>query len=237
MIGQGRSRSGVEEQSHIEARDLVKEFVDGPRSVRVLSGIELRVGRGETVSIVGESGVGKSTLLHLLGGLDRPTSGSVSIGGVDLGSKNDRELAGFRNESIGFVFQFHHLMPDFTALENVMMPLLVAGQSAVQARDPAAAILERVGLADRGGHRPGELSGGEQQRVALARAVVRRPDLVLADEPTGNLDPRTAEEVESLLLDLNREVGMTFVVATHSARLAGAMHRRLRMAGGRIEDA
>ena len=227
----------MEEQSHIEARDLVKEFVDGPRSVRVLSGIELRVGRGETVSIVGESGVGKSTLLHLLGGLDRPTSGSVSIGGVDLGSKNDRDLAGFRNQSIGFVFQFHHLMPDFTALENVMMPLLVAGQSAVQARDPAEAMLERVGLADRGRHRPGELSGGEQQRVALARAVVRRPDLVLADEPTGNLDPRTAEEVESLLLDLNREVGMTFVVATHSARLADAMHRRLRMAGGRIEEA
>ncbi|MDG2303778.1 MAG: ABC transporter ATP-binding protein [Candidatus Binatia bacterium] len=216
---------------------MAKEFVDGPRSVRVLSEISLSVERGETVSIVGESGVGKSTLLHILGGLERPSSGAVRVGEVDLSEQSEKELARFRNESIGFVFQFHHLMPDFTALENVMMPSLIAGEHPREARGPAEAILERVGLADRLDHRPGELSGGEQQRVAVARAVVRHPDLVLADEPTGNLDPDTASDIERLLVELNGEVGTTCVVVTHSDRLAGAMDRRLRLTHGHIETA
>ena len=216
---------------------MVKEFVDGPRSVRVLSGISLSIDRGQTVSIVGESGVGKSTLLHILGGLERPTTGSVRVGDIDLGDQTDRELARFRNDSIGFVFQFHHLMPDFTALENVMMPILISGAKPADAQGPAESILERVGLADRMEHRPGELSGGEQQRVAVARAVVRRPDLVLADEPTGNLDPGTAGDIERLLVDLNREAGTTCVVVTHSDRLAGAMDRRLRLHHGHVEAA
>lgn len=216
---------------------MVKEFVDGPRSVRVLSDISLSIDPGETVSIVGESGVGKSTLLHILGGLERPTSGTVRVGEIELGDQTDHELARFRNDSIGFVFQFHHLMPDFTALENVMMPILISGAKPAAAREPAEAILARVGLSDRMEHRPGELSGGEQQRVAVARAVVRKPDLVLADEPTGNLDPGTAEDIETLLVELNREAGTTCVVVTHSARLARAMDRQLRLQRGHVEAA
>jgi len=201
----------------------------------VLSGIDLNIAGGETVAIVGESGVGKSTLLHLLGGLDRPNQGTVCVGGTDLGPLRDRELARFRSERIGFVFQFHHLLPDFTALENVMMPCLIAGESPAAAKDRATAILERVGLAERLLHRPGELSGGEQQRVAVARAVVRRPALVLADEPTGNLDPDTGSEVERLLVELNHEAGITCVVVTHSPRLAGAMDRTMRLTHGHLE--
>jgi len=225
----------VGERNHVTARGLVKEYTDGPRSVRVLSGIDLEIAAGETVAIVGESGVGKSTLLHILGGLDRPTSGSVRVGGTDLAPLRDRELARFRSESIGFVFQFHHLLPDFTALENVMMPCLIAGETPAVATERATALLERVGLSERLTHRPGELSGGEQQRVAVARAVVRRPALVLADEPTGNLDPDTGSEVERLLLELNREAGITCVVVTHSPRLAGAMDRTMRLTHGHLE--
>jgi lipoprotein-releasing system ATP-binding protein len=203
--------------------------------VRVLSNIDLDIGQGETVAIVGESGVGKSTLLHLLGGLDRPTTGSVRVAGTDLGPLRDRDLARFRSESIGFVFQFHHLLPDFTALENVMMPCLIAGETPAVAKERATALLERVGLGERLVHRPGELSGGEQQRVAVARAVVRRPALVLADEPTGNLDPDTGAGVERLLIELNREAGITCVVVTHSPRLAGAMDRTMRLTHGHLE--
>ena len=226
---------GGEGEAHVDARALVKEFTDGPRTVRVLSGVDFAIGRGETVAIVGESGVGKSTLLHLLGGLDRPTSGTVVIGGVDIASQSDRELARFRNQTIGFVFQFHHLLPDFSALENVMMPCLIAGEGPAAARERAASVLARVGLAERLTHRPGELSGGEQQRVAVARAVVLRPALVLADEPTGNLDPDTGDGVERLLLDLNREADTTCIVVTHSARLASAMDRRFRLEHGHLE--
>ena len=220
---------------YVDARGLVKEFTDGPRTVRVLSGVDFGIAAGETVAIVGESGVGKSTLLHLLGGLERPTAGSVAIGGVDLAEQNERELARFRNREIGFVFQFHHLLPDFTALENVAMPDLIAGESQAVAYERASAVLERVGLAERMTHRPGELSGGEQLRVAVARAVVRKPGLVLADEPTGNLDPDTGDEVERLLLDLNRENGTTCIVVTHSARLAAAMDTRFRLVHGHLE--
>jgi lipoprotein-releasing system ATP-binding protein len=220
---------------HIETRGLVKEFRDGEREVRVLSDVTLAVAPGERVAVVGESGVGKSTLLHILGGLDRPTRGEVRIGDVDLASCGEKELARMRNERIGFVFQFHHLLPDFTALENVMMPSLIAGLVPAEARELAVALLDRVGLSSRLTHRPGELSGGEQQRVAVARAIVRGPALVLADEPTGNLDPATAEEIETLLVELNRNDGITFVIVTHSERLADSMDRRLLLRDGRLE--
>ncbi|MEO6028146.1 MAG: ABC transporter ATP-binding protein [Candidatus Binatia bacterium] len=218
----------------IALRNLSKEYVDGPRVVRVLTDLDLEIGAGERVAIVGESGVGKSTLLHILGTLDRPTGGEVWFDGDNLTSKSDRDLAQFRNREIGFIFQFHHLLPDFTALENVMMPALIAGTATEAARRRATALLERVGLAERLDHRPGELSGGEQQRVAVARAIVQEPRAVLADEPTGNLDPVTGEGVQSLLMELNRERAITLVVVTHSVSLAGAMDRTLRLTAGRI---
>jgi lipoprotein-releasing system ATP-binding protein len=232
-----RISGGVEARLQIEARGLVKEFVDGPRTVRVLAGIDLLVAPGETIAIIGESGVGKSTLRHLLGGLERPTGGTVRVADFDLATRSDRDVARFRNERVGFVFQFHHLLPDFTALENVMMPCLISGAAPAEASERARRLLERVGLGARLTHRPGELSGGEQQRVAVARAVVRRPSVVLADEPTGNLDPHTGDEVEQLLLELNREAGITCVVVTHNDRLAAAMDRTLRLADGRLEAA
>ena len=188
------------------------------------------------VAIVGDSGVGKSTLLHILGGLERPSEGEVRIGDVRLDQQTDTDLARFRHQEVGFVFQFHHLMPDFTALENVMMPGLINGSSEAPVRAAATEVLERVGLADRLEHRPGELSGGEQQRVAVARAVVRKPALVLADEPTGNLDPQTALEIETLLVEMNREARTTCVVVTHNDRLAAAMDRQLRLTPGGIEQ-
>jgi lipoprotein-releasing system ATP-binding protein len=222
---------------HVEARGLRKDYVDGPRTIRVLAGVDLTVPRGEMVAIVGESGVGKSTLLHLLGGLDRPTGGTVRIGSIELSGQTERDLARFRNQAIGFVFQFHHLLPDFSALENVMMPLLIGGERPAAAQKIAAAMLDRVGLAERLTHRPGELSGGEQQRVAVARAIVGRPRLVLADEPTGNLDPDTGLAVEQLLVELNRQAEITCIVVTHSARLAAAMDRTLRLTHGHLEEA
>jgi lipoprotein-releasing system ATP-binding protein len=218
----------------IALRNLSKEYVDGPRVVRVLSGLNLEIGQGERGAIVGESGVGKSTLLHILGTLDRPTGGEVWFDGENLTSKSDRDLAHFRNREIGFIFQFHHLLPDFSALENVMMPALIGGTAAEPARRRATELLVRVGLAERLTHKPGELSGGEQQRVAVARALVQEPRAVLADEPTGNLDPATGEGVQNLLLELNREHATALVVVTHSASLAAAMDRTLRLRGGRI---
>ena len=218
----------------IALRNLSKEYVDGPRVVRVLSGLDLDIDAGERVAIVGESGVGKSTLLHILGTLDRPTGGEVWFDGENLTSKSERDLAQFRNREIGFIFQFHHLLPDFTAVENVMMPALIAGTSAAAARRRASALLERVGLVERLEHRPGELSGGEQQRVAVARAIVQEPRAVLADEPTGNLDPVTGQGVQDLLMELNHERNITLVVVTHSVSLAGAMDRTLRLSAGRI---
>jgi lipoprotein-releasing system ATP-binding protein len=227
--------SGGEDQL-VEAVGLSKRYVDGPTEVQVLDGLDLVIRAGERVAIVGESGIGKSTLLHLLGTLDRPSSGRLLVNGVDVFALDEESLASFRNREIGFVFQFHQLLPDFTALENVMLPALIGRTSWAAARTRACDLLARVGLADRVEHRPGELSGGEQQRVAVARAVMQRPRLLLADEPTGNLDPETGARVTNVLLDLNREVGSALVVVTHNDRFAAAMERTLRLAGGRIHD-
>jgi len=219
----------------VQARGLEKRYVDGPAVVEVLRGLDLDIVAGERVAVIGESGVGKSTLLHLLGCLDAPTGGRLLIDGVEVFSRSEAEIAAFRNQAVGFVFQFQHLLGDFTALENVMLPALIGRESPREARTRAAALLERVGLKDRLDHRPGELSGGEQQRVAVARGVMCRPRLLLADEPTGNLDPETGERVHELLLELNAECGATLVVATHNDRLAAAMERTLRLVGGRID--
>ena len=218
----------------LEVERLVKHYADAGRTVKVLEGVDFEIQPGETIAIVGESGVGKSTLLHLLGALDRPTSGSVRFGKDDLATLDSQALARFRNREIGFVFQFHHLLSDFTAEENVMMPALVGGDGFDQARSRAREILERVGLGHRLDHKPGELSGGEQQRVSVARAVVLRPRMLLADEPTGNLDPATGAEVHRLLLELNRERGVALVVVTHNLELARSLSRTLRLEGGQL---
>jgi len=221
----------------VQAIRLDKRYVDGPTVVQVLSGLDLQVDAGERVAIVGESGVGKSTLLHLLGALDEPTGGQLLFDGQDVFARPESELAGFRNREVGFVFQFHHLLGDFTALENVMLPSLIARHPVAATRARARELLERVGLKDRLAHRPGQLSGGEQQRVAVARALTQRPRLLLADEPTGNLDPATGEDVQQLMLELNEEHGAALVVATHNDRLAAAMGRTLRLADGRLHEA
>ncbi len=220
----------------VQARQLTKRYVDGPTEVHVLAALDLDVQAGERVAVVGASGVGKSTLLHLLGALDRPTGGQVLFDGEDIYARPEGGLAAFRNREVGFVFQFHHLLPDFTALENVMLPSLIARAPMGPTRARAEILLERVGLGGRLAHRPGQLSGGEQQRVAVARAVMQRPRLVLADEPTGNLDPATGERVQELLLDLNREYGSTLVVATHNDALATVLGRTVRLVAGRLES-
>ncbi len=208
---------------------------EGPRDkVEVLKGLDLEVAAGETVAIVGSSGVGKSTLLHMIGALDRPSAGRVVVDGQDLSRMDEPALAAFRNRYIGFVFQFHHLLPEFSALENVMMPALIARQDSHKAEKMARELLGEVGLSDRLGHRLGEMSGGEAQRVAVARALVLRPRLLLADEPTGNLDERTGEKVHHLILRLNAEMGLTTLVVTHNERLAAALDRRMRLAEGQI---
>jgi lipoprotein-releasing system ATP-binding protein len=201
----------------------------------VLSAIDLDIARGEMIAIVGASGVGKSTFLHIVGGLERPTSGTVRFGSIDLYGQRQDEIARFRNEKVGFVFQFHHLLPEFNALENVMMPCLIRAMRRAEATDRAAALLGEVGLGARLTHRPGELSGGEQQRVAVARALVLHPDVVLADEPTGNLDAHTGEAVHDLLKRLNREKKITFIIVTHNDQLASRADRVYRMVEGRLD--
>lgn len=220
----------------VAVRGLNKTYVVGSQHIHVLRDLELEVAAGEMVAVVGASGVGKSTLLHLLGGLDRADSGVVQAAGVELTQLPDGELVAFRNRSVGFVFQFHHLLPEFTAAENVEMPMRIAKLPHEESRRRAADLLARVGLSERVTHRPGMLSGGEQQRVALARALVLEPRLLLTDEPTGNLDTHTGEEIHALLVELNRERGMTMVVVTHNADLAGRMPRRVRMVDGLIGE-
>jgi len=220
----------------IEACNVERTFegADG-RVIRVLRGVNLRLARGETVSIVGPSGSGKSTLLHILGGLDLPSSGRVALGGRDRAELDDLELASVRNRYVGFVFQFHHLLRDFTALENVMMPQLIAGAPRAAARRRAMSLLEQVGLAERSGHVPAKLSGGEQQRVAAARALANEPPVLLADEPSGNLDLETSELMHDVLFDLVRDHGTAMVVVTHNRELAARTDRILRLSAGVLE--
>jgi lipoprotein-releasing system ATP-binding protein len=221
-------------QPLLSIEGLSKAYLTGGRPLRVLQDVSLEIAAGEMVALTGPSGAGKSTFLHLVGALDAPTAGRVLFEGSDLASLDENELAGFRNESVGFVFQSHHLLPEFTALENVMMPGLVRRLSRSESRRRAEESLDRVGLSERIGHRPGELSGGEQQRVALARALVLQPRLLLADEPTGNLDPQTAEGIHALLQELNRDLGITGVVVTHNETLAASLGRRVRLVAGRL---
>jgi lipoprotein-releasing system ATP-binding protein len=220
----------------IVAAGISKSFHDVDREIHVLQNLSFTVQPGELIAIVGQSGTGKSTLLNILGSLERPSSGTVMFEGQDLFALDDRALADFRNRKLGFVFQFHYLLADFNALENVMMPALIGRAPEREARERAERVLAMVGLGDKLHRRPAELSGGEQQRVAVARAVVQNPRLVLADEPTGNLDPHTADEVHELFHKLNRELDVTLIVATHNERLTRSMGRALRLRDGRLFD-
>ena len=214
----------------IKANDITKSF--GP--LKVLKGIDLTVGKGEIVSIVGKSGAGKTTLLHILGSLDKPDSGSVTLAGTDITQLKDRELSDFRNRHIGFVFQFHQLLPEFSALENVMMPALIAGIPNSKARCQGLELLDFLNLADRAKHKPNELSGGEKQRVAVARALINHPDVIFADEPSGSLDSANKQDLHQLFFSLRDQMNQTFVIVTHDESLAALSDRTIRMADGRI---
>ncbi len=221
----------------LKAENIHKIFSLGKNvKLHVLKGINLEIKRGEIIVIVGASGAGKSTLLHILGTLDRPTEGKVLFDGVNVFEMNDVELAKFRNRKIGFVFQFHHLLPEFTAIENVAMPAMISGKSFSEVKDRAFELLREVGLADRAEHKPSELSGGEQQRVAVARALMNSPEIVFADEPSGNLDSQNAEALHELIVELNRKHGQTFVIATHNEKLADKADRIVKIVDGKIYE-
>jgi len=221
----------------LSATGVAKTYEEGNLRTEVLRDVNLSVKRRETLAIIGASGTGKSTLLHILGGLDHPTAGEVEVEGRTMSRLSDRARGEVRNKSLGFVYQFHHLLPEFTALENVCMPLLIRGTPIAKAREESTALLERVGLGARLEHKPGELSGGERQRCAVARALVTRPACVLGDEPTGNLDEKNAAAVYELMLELNREIGTALVLVTHDPRLAARANRRLEISGGTLRPA
>jgi len=223
-------------QPFIAIRDLQKGYDSSAGRIEILRGVQFDIASGDRLAVVGASGIGKSTFLHLLGTLDRPDRGRILFKGEDVFRYDDRRLAGFRNQSIGFVFQFHHLLPEFSALENTMLPVLIQGRSKAAARQAAEDILVRVGLSDRLHHRVGKLSGGEQQRVALGRALVLRPAVLLADEPTGNLDNVTSQRVHELIMELNVELRMTLVVVTHNLQLASYMDRRVTIVDGKLVE-
>ena len=220
----------------LEARGVRKSFHQGPKEVRVLENINMTLAAGESLAIVGSSGAGKSTLLHILGGLDRPDAGEVFIDGASMWGLKAAERSNVRNHSLGFVYQFHHLLPEFSAMENVAMPLLIRGLSIESARDRAIDLLNRVGLAERLTHKPGELSGGERQRAAVARALVGNPRVILGDEPTGNLDERTADHVYGLMLELNQELKTSLLLVTHAKKLAARMDRQLELRMGCLQE-
>ena len=234
MLNENQERQPEPVQPVIAVRNLSKSFSNGGVSIDVLKDLNFDLSDGETVAIVGASGIGKSTLLHIIGTLDRPDSGQLLFKGDDVFLYDDHKLARFRNESIGFVFQFHHLLPEFSALENTMMPALIQGTARASAARAAEEVLVRVGLKDRLNYRVGKLSGGEQQRVALARALVLKPMVLLADEPTGNLDKANSERIHALLMELNQEFSMTLVVVTHNAELSACMSRRVTIAEGKL---
>jgi lipoprotein-releasing system ATP-binding protein len=217
----------------LRVSNLNKTFIKDGNRIEVLKGLNIEIDRGESLAIIGASGAGKSTLLNILGTLDHPTSGSLLFDGVDVFDWCEKKLAEFRNKKIGFVFQFHHLLPEFNSLENTMMPALINGMSKEDARKRAEVVLDEVGLGDRLTHKPGELSGGEQQRVAVARAVIMEPDIILADEPTGNLDTETGKKIEDILINLNKTRNITLIVVTHNRQLAGRMSRVTGLRDGR----
>lgn len=247
VLTNGVSRAGAERKSvDLEVVDLAKEYVlnwhrvdeghNPPEKLEVLRGITFTVKAGDRVAIVGKSGAGKSTLLHLLGALDTPTRGAIRFGGANIAGWGGGQLARFRNENLGFIFQFHHLLPEFTALENVMMPAIIGRQARATAKEKAKAVLKEVGLEYRMEHRPGELSGGERQRVAVARAIVLQPGIVLADEPTGNLDAKTGGAIHDLLVKLSEDRGMSLITVTHNSDLARRMHRQIRLVEGQASE-